>query len=139
MGELNFCLLKDILKEVVTQISTNIPMDKGLPFWLIRLLHNKINTFIFNFSRCYFLYFDLTQITNYVPFILLPFVFLSFIAKRYRKIKLMVLFLFPLIHILDPLKLNLGTRILMFQIFYMLAAFYGMYLFYKKIRTISHT
>lgn len=136
MGELNFCLLQDIFKEVSTQINTNIPLDSGLPIWLIRFIHNKVYSFIFNFLRCYFFYFDLDQIGRYVPFVFIPLAMYALLFLKLRKLKLWVLVLFPLLNIWDPLHLNLGIRILIFQIFYIAAGLYGMYLSYKKLRAI---
>ena len=124
MGELGLCTIGDIAKTVATQLIVDITTDVNVPFWLIRLLHNKITYWEFFGSRCYLLYFDASQWAQFLSPFLLPFVFAAFLAKK-RRIIMGICVLMPLFFIFNPLHLSLYQRILAYQVFYMLLAIVG--------------
>lgn len=130
MGELGFCTIKDIINLVSQHIGADIAADTGIPFTIIRFLHNKPFYFIFFFLKCYFQYLDVVQIDRFLPILIIPLVFGGLIGKIWRKMMLTILLLFPLILIFNPLKLNLQSKILTFQGFYI---FFGITSFVKLL------
>ncbi len=125
MGELNFCTLADIIKYAHDGLILDLSLDRNLPYLVSRLLHNKLWAYLMSGLRCYFLYFDLWQISKFVFLLFIPFVIYAFIDGRYRKYLLTVQFFFPLLFILNPLHLTLGQRINVFGIYYTVLGIFG--------------
>ena len=125
MGELNFCVFHDIIKTAYEQLINDLSTDLGLPYLVTRLFHNKVFSLIFASLRCYFLYFDLTQLARYVPRILIPLIGYAFWDKRFRKIIVPAQTLIPFFFIFNPLHLSLGGRIETFGIYYSVLGLIG--------------
>ena len=126
MGELNFCTLADILKTAGENLSSGISSDTGLPFILIRLLHNKLSAFGVTFLRCYQLYFDIKQLTFHLPLIFLPLILFAFIGRKGWISLIAVQLAMPLMFIFNPLHLNLEQKIGLFRVYYGVLAVIGL-------------
>lgn len=125
MGELGFCHLSDLIKEINLRLLSDITTDGGVPIWLVRMLHNKIAVGAFLSSRCYLQYLDPAQIVTFVSPFLLPFIVYAFIAKKGRKILLTFILIMPLIFIFTLKSLSLGTKIYLYKGIFLLMAFWG--------------
>lgn len=125
MGELNFCTIHDVWKLAFEQLINDLSTDLGLPYLLTRAFHNKLFPFIYAFLRCYFLYFDLSQIVRFVPRILIPLAAFAFWEPRFRKALIAVQIVFPFIFIFNPAHWSLGARINLFSAYYICLGLLG--------------
>ena len=125
MGELGFCHLKDLLSVITTALVSDITTDGGIPIFLVRMVHNKIWYWFLFFSRCYLSYLDPGRIFYNVSPFLMPFIIASFIGKKWRKLTLFLLLLFPLVGFTQFQQFNLGTKINLFRFFYMSLSIIG--------------
>ena|SRR3989338_10744101 len=131
MGELGFCHSGDVLAHIATAIASDIPADSGMPFVLIRTLHNKLYYGLFFSLKCYLRYFDAQQIFTFISPFLVPFIVFAYWAKFWRKGILFITFLFPLIMIFPLKSLEIGTKIYIFQGFWIFLAITGLIKFVK--------
>jgi len=125
MGELGFCHYSDILTALTAQLSGDIAADSGWPLFLIRLLHNKLFSGVLLSLQCYFQYLDTAQVFFFVSPFLLPFLIYAFWGKLWRKRIIFMTFLFPVVFIVFLRSLQIGTKIYVFQGFYILLAVIG--------------
>lgn len=125
MGEIGFCTTGDILKEVATLIISDITTDVDIPFFLIRALHNKPLYFFLTSLRCYFQYLDTTQLAIFVSPFLYPFIVFALLNKKWRRLILISFIFFPLIFIFNPFSWSLGTKIYIYQGYFMILAVVG--------------
>lgn len=125
MGELNFCNFNDIFQAMNTQILSDITTDGGLPLLLVRLLHNKLISIIFNSSRCYLLYFDASQLIVFISPILYPFILYALFGKKWRRKVWFIFLLFPIIFMYFSPPWQIGSKIIIFKLFYMYFAVIG--------------
>lgn len=129
MGDLGFCTIFDIYKNTWDSLLTDIPADFGMPFLLIRFLHNKPFIYTVTALRCFFQYIDIEQITQFLPAFLLFYIGYFFIRTPKKKAVYSFLIFLILLFIFDPFKWNLGTKILLFRILYYGIAVYAGILF----------
>jgi len=125
MGELGFCHLKDLLSTINTALVSDITTDSGIPIFLVRMVHNKIWYWFLFSSRCYLSYLDPGRIFYNVSPFLMPFVIASFSGKKWRKLAVSLLLLFPIFGITQFQLFNLGTKINLFRLFYMFLSIIG--------------
>lgn len=118
MGDLGFCTLTDIINVTHTNLLTDIPADFGMPFLLIRFLHNKPFIYTVTSLKCFFQYIDIEQITQFLPAFLLFYIGYFFIRTPKKKAVFSLLVFLILLFIFDPFKWSLGTKILLFRILY---------------------
>lgn len=134
MGELNFCTISDILKFAFERLIVDLSLDLDLPYLLSRFYHNKGLTLGFATLRCYFLYFDISQIIRFVPFLFVPAIVYAFLRSSYRKWLFLTQLLMPFFFIFNVFDLNLAQRIHTFEAYYISIGVIGIvkYLVNKK-------
>lgn len=134
MGELGFCHLNDVFGAAATQLAGDIPADTGWPIILIRILHNKLIAGFILSLRCYFGYFDTQQVFGFISPFLLPFIVYSFWGVLWRKRIIILTLIFPVVFIFLLKPLEIGTKIYVFQGFYIFIAILGFVKMVKNIR-----
>jgi hypothetical protein len=142
MGELNFCITRDILKAAYEQVTTDQALDIGTPRLLIRLLHNKIFGLMYAAFHCYLLYFDTLQLATFVSIFLIPFIVVALFFPYKRKLIWAIQLVMPVFFIINPLKFSLSQRIHTFQGFYIFLGVVGVLkvvrmMFIKKLKKLS--
>lgn len=133
MGELSFCNYSDIRPFVLAILETDISGDRGVPFLLIRMLHNKILYTVLFSIKCYLNYFDFAQILSFVSAFLVPFILFAIIERRWRKQIIIFTLIIPVIFIFLFKNLEIGWKIYIFQEVYILLAFTGAIKVIKKV------
>ena len=126
MGELGFCTIPDILKQIQTQFIIDITTDSNMPISFMRILHNKLFYGLFFTLRCYFGYLDPFQVLRFTSPIILALVIYAIIEKRYRKIILITIFIMPVFFILNPLRINLEAKIMYYKYYFWIIAMIGL-------------
>lgn len=135
MGELGFCTIHDWFTNLSIQLIVDITTDTGLPYLLTRFLHNKFAEGIYLGARCYILYLDSGKLSLFISPFLYPLILVALIESRWRKFLWLIFLTMPIFFIMDPLKLDLSGRILIYRIFMMtfaVAGFIKAVLFVKR-------
>lgn len=125
MGELGFCTTNDIIQAVFRQLIADISADGNVPIMLVRLVHNKLFFSLFFSLRCYLFYFDASLFARYLSPILWPYIIYALVSKRWRRLFLISLFIFPIFMMFNPFKFSLGTKYYVYLCYYMVLAILG--------------
>ncbi|MBI2616906.1 hypothetical protein HYW55_02115 [Candidatus Gottesmanbacteria bacterium] len=133
MGDLGFCTIVDIANTTYTSLLSDIPADFGMPFFFIRLLHNKLSIFSWSTLKCFFQYFDIEQITQFLPPVLIPYIAYFLIRIPKKKVIYSLLGSVYIFFILDPFHWNLGTKIIIYQVLYFGLSILGGILFTLRL------
>lgn len=136
MGDLGFCTTVDIINVTRNGLLSDIPADIGMPYGLIRFLHNK--PFIFSSAslQCFFQYIDIGRITDFVPAFLIFYTLYFFLYTPKKKLVYSVFLGLCVLFILDPFKWDLGLKINLYKrLYYLLAIFGGSIFSYRFLRT----
>lgn len=132
MGDLGFCTLSDIYKYTWDSLLSDIPADYGMPYLLIRFLHNKPLVYLFTGIKCLFQYFDTAQFTEFLPAILIIPVVYFFIKTPKKKLVYAVFLALCIFFVVDPVKWNLGVKIMLYRGLYSFISILGGSLFVRN-------
>ncbi|OGG00045.1 hypothetical protein A3D78_06555 [Candidatus Gottesmanbacteria bacterium RIFCSPHIGHO2_02_FULL_39_14] len=125
MGELGFCHYSDVFQAVTGGLISDITADSGVPIFLVRSLHNKLLYMVIYSLKCYLIYFDFSQVLKFISPFLLPFIIYALLGEKGRKRVILLFLVFPIIFIFLLKNLQIGTKIYVFQGFYITIGIIG--------------
>lgn len=125
--------------DVAYQLSTYINSFKGMPFWVIRLFHNKLIQDPLNFLRFYFQFWDIRFGSNWFSFVgyfgILAGIYYIISTKKktlYHWLTLFVLAVIPCFEILFAPRFSLEVKSIYLWLPFICVSLYGIYQFINK-------